>query len=78
MELSSADRALAASIAAAHPLSADGGPGYYRVEGDWCGGGFGVTRHFPSALDAQTWGEHKARHHRDAVVTVTPREEVPL
>lgn len=50
------------------------GPGLYRVEVDWDGGGIGATRHFDSAADAQTWGEFRARHHKHAIVMVTPRE----
>lgn len=46
----------------------------YRVEGDWYGGGFGYTIPAASEEDARAWGERKARFHRDAVVTVTPRE----
>jgi hypothetical protein len=50
------------------------GPGWYRVQGDWEGGGFGYTLHFASAADAWAWGRAKARFHRRTEITVTLRE----
>lgn len=96
MNLTQADRALAAGIAQAYPLERNAhiaqpvrdilnsisphvpasGPREYRVTADWDGGrgGFGVTRSFDSEEEALTWGQWKARNHRDAVVTVEPRD----
>lgn len=59
--LTTADRAL---------LSADSKMTRFRVEADWNGGGFGYTIPAASAEDAYLWGEHKARFHRDAEITV--------
>lgn len=48
---------------------------YFRVQGDWEGGGFGYTLPFTSAAQAESWGRAKAGFHRDAVVTVIERSE---
>lgn len=48
---------------------------YFRVQGDWEGGGFGYTLPFASAEEAEAWGRAKAAFHRDAVVTVIERSE---
>jgi hypothetical protein len=45
----------------------------YRVEADWLGGGFGYTNDFPSEQAACAWGQAKAKHHPDAVVSVMTR-----
>lgn len=50
------------------------GPGWYRVQGDWFGGGFGYTLHFASHADAMAWGRAKARFHPDAQLSITLRE----
>lgn len=46
---------------------------FYRVEGDWEGGGFGYTLAFDSGEQAEQWGRQRARFHPDAVITVTDR-----
>lgn len=65
-------RETAARIAAANPLDTPS-MRFYRVQGDWHGGGFGYTMPFPSEAEARTWGEQKARFHRDTVITVIDR-----
>lgn len=71
-------RRVALDIAQAHPMEPVAQEQrYYRVTGDWHGGGFGYTLPFPSAADAEAWGRQKARFHADAVVTVVDRGPVP-
>lgn len=50
----------------------------FRVEADWPGGGFGYTLPFADAQAALAWGRAKARHHRDAEITVTALGDSPL
>ena len=50
----------------------------FCITADWekGRGGFGVTMAFGSEEAALAYGKHRARFHPDAVVTVTPREDV--
>jgi hypothetical protein len=50
---------------------------WFRVSGDWPGGGFGYTLPFNDAAAAEAWGKRKARFHHNAVITVTPRGTWP-
>jgi hypothetical protein len=50
---------------------------WFRVVGDWAGGGFGYTLPFQDAQAAEAWGKRKARYHSDAVISVTPRGAWP-
>jgi hypothetical protein len=50
---------------------------WFRVQGDWLGGGFGYSLPFKDAAAAAAWGTRKARFHSDAVITVAPRGEWP-
>jgi hypothetical protein len=59
----------------AHPFE---GQQRYRVEGVWLGGGFAYTMSFTSEAAALAWGKAKTRFHRDAVITVTPRNPMDI
>jgi alkylhydroperoxidase family enzyme len=48
----------------------------FRITADWEGGGFGYTKPFASEAEALAWGAARSRFHPDAVVTVTPREDI--
>lgn len=50
---------------------------WFRVHGDWEGGGFGYSLPFKDAAAAEAWGKRKARFHTDAVITVAPRGDWP-
>lgn len=73
------DRALALATANRAVLAADAKmtASRFRVDAEWPGGGVSRTIPVDTAAAAQAWGEYKARFHRDAVISVTPREPAP-